>query len=143
MVPSTVNKSSSTNNCRNEVLLDRCELMKREDLVLLNGAKHKETWNLLNGAEHKEIWYLLYGAENKKTWYLLNGAEQSWRLVTYLYGAEHKKTWYTFNGTEQNKPINSFHDEIKIGLMMVLLAGNNCDSVGHIKVCARMCLRLL
>ncbi len=98
---------------------------------------------LLNGAEHKEIWYLLYGAEHRETWYLLNGAEQSWRLGTYLYGAEHKKTWYTVNGTEQNKPINSFHDEIKIELLRVLLAGDDCDGVGCVKVCARACLRLL
>ncbi len=65
------------------------------------------------------------------------------RLGTYLYGAEHKKTWYTVNGTEQNKPINSFHDEIKIGLLRVLLAGDNCDGVGRVKVCARTCLWLL
>jgi hypothetical protein len=109
----------------------------------LNGAEHKETWNLLNGAEHKETWYPLYSAEHKETLYLLNGAEQSWRLGTYLYGAEHKKTWYTVNGTEQNKPINSFHDEIKIGLLRVLLVGDNCDGVGRIKVCARTCLQLL
>ncbi len=98
---------------------------------------------LLNGSEHKETWYLLYGAEHKETWYLLNGAQQSWRLGTYSYGAEHKKTWYTANGTEQNKPINSFHDEIKIGLLRVLLAGDDCDDVGRVKVCARTCLRLL
>ncbi len=84
-----------------------------------------------------------YGAEHKETWYLLNGAEQSWRLGTYFYGAEHKKTWYTVNGTEQNKPINSFHDEIKIGLLRVLLAGDDCDGVGRVKVCASTCLRLL
>jgi hypothetical protein len=102
---------------------------------LLNGAEHKETWYLLNGAEHKETWYLLNGAEHKETWCLLNGAAQS--------QAEHKKTWYTVNGTEQNKPINSFHDEIKIGLLRVLLAGNDCDGVGRVKVCARTCLRLL
>ncbi len=111
-------------------------------MVLLNGAEHKKTWNLLNSAEHKVTWYLLYGAEHKETWYLLNGAEQSWRLGTYLYGAEHKKTWYTVNCTEQNKPINSFQDAIKIGLLRVLLA-DNCDGVGRIKVCARTCLRLL
>ncbi len=58
-----------------------------------------------------ETWYLLDGAEHKKTWYLLDGAE-------------HKKTWYTINGTEQNK-------------MRVLLAGDNCDGVGRVKVCAR------
>ncbi len=55
---------------------------------------------------------LLNGAEHKETWYLLDGAE-------------HKKTWYTINGTEQNKT-------------RVLLAGYDCDGVGHIKVCARM-----
>ncbi len=76
MVPSTVDKSSSTINCRNEVLLDRCELTKRENLVLLDGV-------------------------------------------------EHKKTWYTINGTEHNKT-------------RVLLAGDDCDGVGHVKVCARM-----
>ncbi len=65
------------------------------------------------------------------------------RLGTYLYGAEHKKTWYTVNGTEQNKPINSFHDEIKIRLLRVLLASNDCDGVGCVKVCARMHLWLL
>ncbi len=56
MVPSTVDKSSSTINCRNKVLLDRCELIKREDLVLLDGAEHKKTWYLLDGAEHKKTW---------------------------------------------------------------------------------------
>ncbi len=56
MVLSTVNKSSSTINCRNKVLLDRCELMKRKDLVLLDGAEHKKTWYLLDGAEHKNTW---------------------------------------------------------------------------------------
>ena len=74
-MPCRDSKSSSTINRRNKVLLDRCELMKREDLVLLDGA-------------------------------------------------EHKKTWYTINGTEQNKT-------------RVLLAGNDCDGVGHVKVCAR------
>ncbi len=39
-------------------------------------------------------------------------------------GAEHKKTWYTINGAEHNKT-------------RVLLAGNNCDGVGCVKVCAR------
>ncbi len=91
----------------------------------------------MNGAEHKETWYILNGAEHKETWCLLNGAEQSQRLGTYSYGAEHKKTWYTVNGTEQNKPIISFHDEIKIGLLRVLLAGNDCDGVSCVKVCAR------
>jgi hypothetical protein len=61
MVPSTVDKSSSTINCRNEVLLDRCELMKREDLVLLDGAEHKKTWYLLDGAEHNKTRLLLAG----------------------------------------------------------------------------------
>ncbi len=59
-----------------------------------------------------ENWYLLDGAEHKKTRYLLDGAE-------------HKKTWYTINGTHQNKT-------------RVLLAGDDCDGVGHVKVCARM-----
>ncbi len=36
-------------NCRNEVLLDRCELMKREDLVLLDGAEQNKTRVLLAG----------------------------------------------------------------------------------------------
>ncbi len=49
MVPSTVNKSSSTINCRNKVLLDRCELMKREDLVLLDGAEQNNMRVLLAG----------------------------------------------------------------------------------------------
>ncbi len=87
MVPSTVNKSSSTNR-RNEDILDRCELMKRGDLVT-------------NG----------WCQAHKKTWYLMDGAEL-------------KKTWYIINGTEQNKP-------------RVLLAGNDCDGVGRVKVCAR------
>jgi hypothetical protein len=47
-----------------------------------------------------------------ETWYLLDGAE-------------HKKTWYTINDTEQNKT-------------RVLLAGDDCDGAGHVKVCARM-----
>ncbi len=51
------------------------------------------------------------GAEHKETWYLLDGAE-------------HEKTWYTINVTEQNQT-------------KVLLAGNNCDGVVHVKVCAR------
>ncbi len=51
------------------------------------------------------------GAEHKKTWYLVDGAE-------------HKKTWYTINGAEHNK-------------LRVLLAGNDCDGVGRVKVCAR------
>ncbi len=46
-----------------------------------------------------------------ETWYLMDGAE-------------HKKTWYLVNGTEQNKK-------------RVLLAGNDCDGVGRVKVCAR------
>ncbi len=54
---------------------------------------------------------LLNGAEHKETWYLLDGAE-------------YKKTWYTINGTEQNKT-------------RVLLAGDDCDGVGCVKVCAR------
>ena len=65
----------------------------------------------MDGAEHRKTWNLLNGAEHKETWYLLDGAE-------------HKKTWYTINGTEQNKT-------------RVLLASDNCDSVGRIKVCAR------
>ncbi len=60
-MPSTVNKSSSTINRRNEVLLDRCELMKRENLVLLDDAEHKKTWYLLNGAEHNKTRVLLAG----------------------------------------------------------------------------------
>ncbi len=60
----------------------------------------------------REDLVLLDGAEHKKTWYLLDGAE-------------HKKTWYTINGTEHNKT-------------RVLLAGNDCDGVGRVKVCARM-----
>ena len=46
-----------------------------------------------------------------ETWYLMDGAE-------------HKQTWYLVNGTEQNKT-------------RVLLAGDDCDGVGHVKVCAR------
>ncbi len=46
-----------------------------------------------------------------ETWYLMDDAE-------------HKKTWYLVNGTEQNK-------------MRVLLAGDDCDGVGCVKVCAR------
>ena len=61
MLPSTVNKSSSTINHRNKVLLNRCELMKREDLVLLDGAEHKKTWYLLNAAEHNKTRVLLAG----------------------------------------------------------------------------------
>ncbi len=52
------------------------------------------------------------GAEQMETWYLMDGAE-------------HKQTWYLVNGTEQNK-------------IQVLLAGDYCDGVGHVKVCARM-----
>jgi hypothetical protein len=66
----------------------------------------------MDGAKHRETWNLLNGAEHKETWYLLDGAE-------------HKKTWYTINSTEQNKT-------------RVLLAGNNCEGVGCVKVCARM-----
>ena len=51
------------------------------------------------------------GTEHKETWYLVNGAEQM-------------ETWYLMDGAEQNKT-------------RVLLAGNNCDGVGHVKVCAR------
>ncbi len=40
-------------------------------------------------------------------------------------GAEHKKTWYLLDGAEHNKT-------------RVLLAGDNCDGVGHVKVCAIM-----
>ncbi len=77
MVPNKVNKSSST-NCRNEDILDRCELMKRGDLVPNGWCRaHKKTWYLLDGAEHKETWYLLDGAELKKTWYIINGTEQN------------------------------------------------------------------
>ncbi len=61
MVPSTVDKSSSTINRRNKVLLDRCELMKKEDLVLLDGAEHKKTWYLLDDAEHNKTRVLLVG----------------------------------------------------------------------------------
>ena len=42
-----------------------------------------------------------------ETWYLMDGAE-------------HKQTWYLVNGTEQNKT-------------RVLLAGEDCDGVGHVK----------
>ncbi len=31
--------------------------MKREDLVLLDGAEHKKTWYLLDGAEHNKQGY--------------------------------------------------------------------------------------
>jgi phage protein U len=48
---------------------------------------------------------------HRETWYLMDGAE-------------HKQTWYLVNGTEQNKT-------------RVLLAGDDCDGVGHVKVCAR------
>ena len=52
------------------------------------------------------------GAEHRKeTWYLVNGAEQM-------------ETWYLMDGAEQNKT-------------RVLLAGNDCDGVGHVKVCTR------
>ena len=51
-------------------------------------------------------------AEQMETWYLMDGAE-------------HKQTWYLVNGTEQNKT-------------RVLLADDDCDGVGHVKVCARM-----
>jgi hypothetical protein len=47
------------------------------------------------------------------------------RLGTLLDGAEHKKTWYTINGSEQNKT-------------RVLLAGDDCDGVGRVNMCARM-----
>jgi hypothetical protein len=65
----------------------------------------------MDGAEHRETWYLVNGAEQMETWYLMDGAK-------------HKKTWYLVNVTEQNK-------------MRVLLAGDNCDGVSHVKVCAR------
>ncbi len=39
--------------------------------------------------------------------------------------AQKVKNWYLMDGAEQNKT-------------RVLLAGNNCDGVGHVKVCARM-----
>ena len=68
----------------------------------------------MDGAEHKETWYLVNGAEQMETCYLMDGTK-------------HKKTWYTINGTEQNKA-------------RVLLAGDNCDGVGRVKVCARTCL---
>jgi hypothetical protein len=61
MVPSTVDKSSSTINRKNKIFLDRCELMKREDLVLLDGAEHKKTWYLLDGAAHNKMRVLLAG----------------------------------------------------------------------------------
>jgi hypothetical protein len=48
---------------------------------------------------------------HKETWYLVNGAEQM-------------ETWYLMDGAEQNKT-------------RVLLAGDDCDGVGHVKVCAR------
>ncbi len=51
------------------------------------------------------------GAEHRETWYLMDGAE-------------HKKTWYLLDGAEHNKT-------------RVLLASDNCDGVGHVKVCAR------
>ncbi len=65
MMPSTVNKSSSTNR-RNEDILDRCELMKRRDLVP-NGwcQAHKKTWYLMDGAEHKKTWNLMDDAEHR------------------------------------------------------------------------------
>ena len=99
MVLSTVNKSSST-NCRNEDILDRCELMKRGDLEPKGWCRAQ-----------KKTWYLVNGAEQMKTWYLMDGAK-------------HKQTWYLVNGTEQNKT-------------RVLLAGDDCDGVGRVKVCAR------
>jgi hypothetical protein len=71
MVPSTFNNSSSTNR-RNEDILDRCELMKRGDLVPNRWCQaHKKTWYQMDGAKHRETWY----------WYLVNGAE-------------HKEAWY-------------------------------------------------
>ncbi len=71
---------------------------------------HKETWYLVNGAEHRETWNLMDGTEHKKTWYLVND--------------EQMETWYLMDGAEQNKT-------------RVLLAGDDCDGVGHVKVCAR------
>ncbi len=66
MVLSTVNKSSSTNH-RNEDILDRCELMKRGDLVPIGWCQaHKMTWNLMDDAKHKETWYLMDGAEHTR-----------------------------------------------------------------------------
>ena len=59
----------------------------------------------------EKTWNLLNGAEHKETWYLVNGAEQM-------------ETWYLMDGAEQNKT-------------RVLLAGDNCDGVGHVKVYAR------
>ncbi len=46
-----------------------------------------------------------------ETWYLMDGDK-------------HKQTWYLMDGAEQNKT-------------RVLLAGNDCDGVGQVKVCAR------
>jgi len=46
-----------------------------------------------------------------ETWYLMDGAE-------------HKQTWYLVNGTKQNKT-------------RVLFAGDDCDGVSRVKVCAR------
>ncbi len=60
---------------------------------------------------HKKTWNLMDGAEHRETWYLMDGAE-------------HKKTWDLLDGAEHNKT-------------RVLLAGDNCDGVGHVKVCAR------
>ncbi len=54
-----------------------------------------------------------------------NGWCQAQGDLVPMDGAEHKKTWYTIIGTEQNKT-------------RVLLAGDNCDCVGCVKVCARM-----
>ena len=77
----------------------------------MDGTEHKETWYLVNGAEQMKDWYLMDGTEHKETWYLVNGAEQM-------------ETWYLMDGAKQNKT-------------RVLLAGNDCDGVGQVKVCAR------
>ncbi len=67
----------------------------------------------MDGAKHKKVkdWYLMDGTVHKETWYLVNGAEQM-------------ETWYLMDGAEQNKT-------------RVLLAGDDCDGVGRVKVCAR------
>ncbi len=43
----------------------------------MNGAKHRvETWNLMDGAKHKKTWNLMNGAEHRReTWNLMFGAE--------------------------------------------------------------------
>ena len=82
MVLSTVNKSSST-NCRNEDILDRCELMKRGDLEPKGWCRAQEDLVPTGWCRaHRETWYLVNGAEQMETWYLMDGAEHTRRPET-------------------------------------------------------------